>query len=961
MTNNVNDGGGGSTNYSSRGGALSPPITPVETTSGDTAGPLGPDTPHTPRFAAFMDFISRPSASDAAVTANAADETVSDADSDDFIGNVNSPNHNDEHVSLLATNEQQQQHVGIDNSSSDTQNDDPTTLGSLDAQQETVLNNGSNGPNDPNMTTISASSAPISNPTNNNANRKQPVPPVPYQPADYQYSNRYSSPTMATNYTSSNDTKNRIGKRCYRLNLERPLDIHCEQSPLEYGDYMTPWTKAVYPKTVGPTEYCPPRHLGGREDVWRDLMRWSNNSEEKVNSLDVLDNAVVDDDDDNNDDGEVVQQEVSKTTVSPGEGYSNANANQEEEKRGESADEIQIIETSAKQQPSSSAREEQAKKSTNNNPKSPTGGWRSLSSSELLAVQKLNDRNDQGELTFQTYDLSHVALNTTLLKTANGSRGDTQSIVRVDKSTGKSGILVRGVGIIPLRTVFSMDSTTSEDERLHPKTPDQMANDTARLFRRSELSVREKQEGEERAEAERQECLRKEEIARQEREKAAREKETETGLLSDDGPLDSSARRGGKKGHSRRFSSGGKKLFRTLSKAFGDSTTVSSRSNLEASWRGSASRGRSGSASGSGGRPSMSKRSSMQALTIDKARDLVDESDDEGSVVGDNEGGDGDEAKKKPLNVSLYILGEYDTLIDLTYDGAKRLRDNKTSSDLNLLHQNDPCPPPDRWVRETGWSKCNPSSMYAKVPPKDFDWVRYYDQLRLRTEEYKVGFKGHKGGAAGKEASFISTDKLPGTITDTQTTETTAAVSCTSDLSEDERHHVGGRLTRVTRASSSSSPHAAVLAPQAKSVAPTNNPNTHRGTTAAVGARSSAGAKSHYNTARATSDNLSSSARPSSSSSSGGGAKSHFNTARATSDNLSASARPSSSSSSGAKSHFNTGATTTSDNLSASARAPQRSGSTGSAVAARGNNKSKGGFGRKMSSMLGRKKSGGVE
>ena len=33
-------------------------------------------------------------------------------------------------------------------------------------------------------------------------------------------------------YTSAKDTAGRIGKRCYRLNLERPFDIHCEQSPL---------------------------------------------------------------------------------------------------------------------------------------------------------------------------------------------------------------------------------------------------------------------------------------------------------------------------------------------------------------------------------------------------------------------------------------------------------------------------------------------------------------------------------------------------------------------------------------------------------------------------------------------------------------------------------------------------------------------------------------------------------
>ena len=33
-------------------------------------------------------------------------------------------------------------------------------------------------------------------------------------------------------YTSVDDKSNKIGKRCYRLNLERPFDIHCEQSPL---------------------------------------------------------------------------------------------------------------------------------------------------------------------------------------------------------------------------------------------------------------------------------------------------------------------------------------------------------------------------------------------------------------------------------------------------------------------------------------------------------------------------------------------------------------------------------------------------------------------------------------------------------------------------------------------------------------------------------------------------------
>ena len=88
------------------------------------------------------------------------------------------------------------------------------------------------------------------------------------------------------------------------------------------------------------------------------------------------------------------------------------------------------------------------------------------------------------------------------------------------------------------------------------------------------------------------------------------------------------------------MSKGGKKLFKQLSKAF-DSTGSGGGGDLGSSWRGNASGRRSGSARsgiGAGGeRPKMVKRSSMQALTIDKARDLVDESDDEGSVIGEEE------------------------------------------------------------------------------------------------------------------------------------------------------------------------------------------------------------------------------------------------------------------------------------------------------------------------------------
>ena len=198
------------------------------------------------------------------------------------------------------------------------------------------------------------------------------------------------------------------------------------------------------------------------------------------------------------------------------------------------------------------------------------------------------------------------------------------------------------------------------------------------------------------------------------------------------------------------------------------------------------------------------------------------------------------EAEKKPQNVALFILGDYDTLNDLVKDGAKRLRDNRDSSDLDILLQNEPCPPPNRWVRPTGWGKCNPSSMYAKNPPSDFDWVKYYDKLRLKTSEYKKLARSNK--------SKVVAEPQDKPTTDTQDTETTVAValSSSSDLSEDEHHHSSsGRLIKVTRAGvvSAEQESTFVAAPQAatsSSVAPI-------------------GGKSHFN--KSTSDSISQSAR----------------------------------------------------------------------------------------------------
>jgi len=457
---------------------------------------------------------------------------------------------------------------------------------------------------------------------------------LPYNPTNYQYKNRYATLTNP-NYTQSVNSKNKVGKRCYRLNIERPFDIHCEQSPLvrfnlvgwfvccvfccvfewvfgicfcivlayshifisnptnikqEYGDYMAPWTKEVYPKTVGPTEYCPPRHLGGEQVAWRELMRWSASAtgcEEKVNSLDVLDEA------------EDVEGEVEAI-----ENFNSIDIIDEEEKQG-SLDELELQQQQQK------------------NPASPTGGWRELTSTELSAVQKLGDINPKtGELTFQTYDLSHVALNTAGTKTA--LPGDTSIIT--NSTTGQAG-LVDDNGIIqPLHTVFSMDSTTSEDEKLNPKTDEEIANETARLFRRSNLSMKEKEE------------KAKKEMEQLEAVAAAREAAARQSGLD----VSTSTRRSSK-GSSRRFSS--KKLLRSISRTFSSNVNTSNTSGGSENWRGSSSRRSASSmrssASGGSERPGMdgNRRGSTQALAIDKARDVADESDDEeGSFIGDDDG-----------------------------------------------------------------------------------------------------------------------------------------------------------------------------------------------------------------------------------------------------------------------------------------------------------------------------------
>jgi len=668
------------------------PPQPPQSSAGSPAEELEegcPYTPDTPRFSEFLSFL-KPS-SDPTNAAGEAGETTATEDASS--SNTSSPTvvHGVKTSSVMGA----------------------SSLHSMDASNASSLleERGSSHPH-------------------HHPNRPTPSPPPPRQYDSY--TDRY--PPQMTNYTDVHNTKKTIGRRCYRLNLERPFDIHCEQSPLEYGDYMAPWTKEVYPATVGPVEYCPPRHLGGEQVVWQELMRWSaaaasgaaEEDERKVNSLDELQPEEVGREEYNSSSGREGERTRSATKLASGVLSPGGAVHLDDKKHR--ADDVNNEE-----------KRSSADELDKTNAASPTGGWRELTKAELVAVRKLGDKDEYGELTFQTYDLSHVTLACNDLP--NNEEG-------LDAAT-------------PLRTVFSMDSNSSEEERLNPKSPEDMANDTARLFRRSELSLKEAAEKEHLEKMEREEAERKAEIERQERAR-------ETGLLPEGSPLDNSGRHKKKKGTMRKLSSSGKKMVRAMSRKLSDMQGTSlDGADMSTSWRGSAHhRSRSGSVGGRSERNSgLTKRSSMQALQIDKARDLVDESDDESGDAFD-QGGDSDtEAAKKPLNVSLYVVGEYDVLNDLVNDGAKRLRDNKDSTDLDLLLQNDPCPQPDRWVRSTGWGKCNPSSNYAKIPPEDFDWERYNDKLRLKTGPNKAD--GGNGGTVpqGEPASNAATKQSDETTT----------------------------------------------------------------------------------------------------------------------------------------------------------------------------------------------------
>ena len=335
-----------------------------------------------------------------------------------------------------------------------------------------------------------------------------------------------STSTKLTNYTNIK-SKHRIGKRCYRLNLERPFDITCEQSPLEYGDIFAPWKKEVRPKTRGPSEYCPPRHLGGGGEVWRRLVAFAG--------------ASSGDDD-----------EVEGSGGSSGGWFSKSSGN------------VATVSTTTEGCGSGGGVEGGA-------------GWRKLSPTELEKVQRLGEKNSNGEYSFVTYDLYHVK-NHHVLEAMSADHQRT------------------------LTPSTSVDSESSEDDDANPKSATVKADETARLFRRSELSLRDKAEAEAKKHAA--------EMARIKAERQAKEKAEMDALKSIKGP----------KGMTKRLSK--KASFRAKSVMRSLSTSDRTSSSMSSGSRGGIYEG--------GNAMTKRKMVSTQAGMIEKAKDVIDEeSDDE--------------------------------------------------------------------------------------------------------------------------------------------------------------------------------------------------------------------------------------------------------------------------------------------------------------------------------------------
>mmetsp|Transcript_11403 Transcript_11403/g.24574 ORF Transcript_11403/g.24574 Transcript_11403/m.24574 type:complete len:832 (+) Transcript_11403:1481-3976(+) len=638
-------------------------------------------------------------------------------------------------------------------------------------------------------------------------------------------------------------------RRCYRLNLERPFDLHCEPSPLEYGDYMTPWGEGALPPTVGPVEYCPPRHLGGRGEIWRELLAWERRREDEAEGEETNRTAETDE---------------ARATRWRGGGWRKLTpAEERAAKRLGERDPVSGEYTFEAYDWSHVVGVRKGRRGTGKRAEDATGtagdlcirdSVRSTNGLTTLKEDSLHHhhhhhchRQDDPDSIPETLHRSRPEALEHPSRSGSCSSNDSSSSSSDEEAmhpnamfasnppfqnrdeeehdppnssshptlpfrTGPSPPVLtpHDDDTVELRTVVSLDSETSREEVLRLKTDDELAEDTARLFRRSELSLREARE--------RREAMEAEERRKREREERERsEKEGSGGFSRSHG--------NGSGGNLRRKSSlslgSTKKLLRSLSKVMSELNGTPSNAH-------SNNRTGSGTCIGPGG---ADRKASLQAATIEKARDLIDDDDDcDDDDPSQDEGPD--TPRKARLNISLYILGEYDVLNDLVNDGAKRLSRGKDASDWELLRQNEPCPPPDRWVRPTGWIRCNPSCGYAAFPPEGYDVDGRKNGARIRemeggeedagdgafsnlTSSSRSPSRGNEegGGAASPSASapppeppVSESTSSPKHSYGTHATDSTAAPSTSTEGDGDAGEVVSNRSSGTGNSSASASP-----------------------------------------------------------------------------------------------------------------------------------------------------------
>jgi hypothetical protein len=244
---------------------------------------------------------------------------------------------------------------------------------------------------------------------------------------------------------------------------------------------------------------------------------------------------------------------------------------------------------------------------SNKNTRVSHSNWRILTTDEIKAFQQIGEIDAQtGEYTFRAYDLSHVAKRRLKNLSLEDLRVAEEDVIHgADaKSSSSTSCAMEFV------TALSAESNGSEDDRKITLTEDELADMTARLFRRSELSLREKAEKEARNAIEEK---RKKEVERalKKKSKAAESPSSMAGI--------STSWKGSSK---RMFSS--KKLIRSLSSISNKLVNELNRTLSESTSR---------SDNGVCMNPKFRKNSSIQASAIEKARDLIDNEDDVDMVV----------------------------------------------------------------------------------------------------------------------------------------------------------------------------------------------------------------------------------------------------------------------------------------------------------------------------------------